>query len=74
MEGREQQYDSEAVGPTWLTREEVAQRTRFTVKTLANWAAQHPPKGPRFVKVGSRCRYPLADLVAWQQAQGGEAA
>lgn len=61
-------------GPTWLTREEVAARVRFSVKTLANWASQTPPKGPRFIKVGRQCRYELADVVAWQEAQGVEAA
>lgn len=59
---------------TWLTRAEVAEMTRFTVKTLANWASLEPPKGPRFAKVGSRCRYALDDVVAWQLAQGEEAA
>ncbi|WP_280409124.1 helix-turn-helix domain-containing protein [Nocardia brasiliensis] len=62
------------VGPTWLTREEVAQRLRFSVKTLANWAAQTPSKGPRFTKVGRQCRYDLGDVIAWQEAQGVEAA
>ncbi|MGW4330350.1 helix-turn-helix transcriptional regulator [Nocardia sp. NPDC004573] len=61
-------------GPTWLTRDEVSQRTRFSVKTLANWAAQTPPKGPRFIKVGRQCRYDLADVVAWQEAQAAKAA
>jgi hypothetical protein len=61
-------------GPTWLTREEVGQRLRFSVKTLANWAAQTPPKGPRFTKVGGKTRYDLADVIAWQEAQAADAA
>ncbi|MGX1772004.1 helix-turn-helix transcriptional regulator [Nocardia brasiliensis] len=56
-------------GSCWLTRAEVATRTRFSVKTLANWAVEVPPKGPLFVKVGGKCRYREADVIAWQEAQ-----
>ncbi|MET7772389.1 helix-turn-helix domain-containing protein [Nocardia sp. NPDC005366] len=56
-------------GPTWLTRDEVGERLRFAPKTLANWASENPPRGPRFRKVGRQVRYDLADVVAWQHAQ-----
>ncbi|WP_405159547.1 helix-turn-helix domain-containing protein [Nocardia sp. NBC_01499] len=59
----------ELSGLCWLTRAEVAARTRFSVKTLANWAVEVPPKGPRFVKVGGKCRYRETDVIAWQDAQ-----
>lgn len=52
----------------WLTREEVAGIARFSPKTLANWAAMNPPKGPRFVKVGGKVRYRRADVEAWQKS------
>ncbi len=50
----------------WLTRAQVADRTGFSMKTLANWAAMNPPKGPRFIRVAGRARYLFADVDAWQ--------
>lgn len=50
----------------WLIREEVAGMVRLSPKTLANWAAMNPPKGPRFAKVGGKVRYRRSDVEAWQ--------
>jgi hypothetical protein len=64
---------AEALGETWLTREELAHRWKLPPKTLAQWASQH--KGPPFTKIGRWCRYRLSDVVTWEncQATGGEA-
>lgn len=51
----------------WLTRAQVADRTGFSAKTLANWAAMIPSKGPKFVRVAGRARYRAADVDAWQE-------
>ncbi|WP_029923958.1 helix-turn-helix transcriptional regulator [Nocardia otitidiscaviarum] len=53
----------------WLTRHELAARTKLSPKTLANWAAATPPKGPRFTRFGNRVRYRLDDVVAWENEQ-----
>ncbi|WP_306365410.1 AlpA family transcriptional regulator [Nocardia sp. CC227C] len=53
----------------WLTRPELSTRTKLSPKTLANWAAQHPPKGPRFTRFGNRVRYRLDDVIAWEAEQ-----
>lgn len=49
-----------------LTPAEVVQRWNgaVTVGTLANWRAQG--KGPGFVKLGSRVRYPVSQLETWE--------
>lgn len=51
----------------WLSRQEVADRLKVPVKTLAQWASQG--KGPRFAKIGRFARYKLTDCVAWENAQ-----
>lgn len=55
----------------WLTRPEVAERLRVPVSTVESWAVQG--RGPRFAKFGRHVRYRLADLVAWENEQFGEA-
>lgn len=49
-----------------LTPAEVAERWNYavTVGTLANWRAQK--RGPVYVKLGTKVRYPLAKLEAWE--------
>ncbi|MEU7218018.1 helix-turn-helix transcriptional regulator [Nocardia iowensis] len=55
----------------WLTRQQVADRLGFAVKTLANWASEK--KGPPFTKVGrGRCRYRACDVLTWQIQQFGD--
>lgn len=58
----------------WLSRDEVADRLKLPIATIAQWASQK--KGPPFAKIGRFARYKLSDLLAWEDAQatGGEAA
>lgn len=51
----------------WLTRPEVSERLKVSVKTLAQWATQG--RGPRYVRMGHLCRYRLSDLIAWEERQ-----
>ncbi len=51
---------------TWLTRDELANRTKIAKQTLAQWASQG--KGPRYAKFGRHVRYSLADVLAWERA------
>ena len=50
----------------YLTPAELIARWNGAVKkgTLDNWRSQG--KGPAFVKFGSRVRYPLAKVIAWE--------
>lgn len=54
-------------GAHWLTREELSERLRIPVKTLAQWA--HLGKGPRYARFGKYARYRLDDVMAWEQEQ-----
>lgn len=58
-----------ASDPNFLTPEQVVARWggAVTVQTLANWRAA--ARGPAFVRVGSRVRYKLADVEAYEAAQ-----
>jgi len=51
----------------WLTRQEVADRLRMPVKTIAQWGSQG--RGPRFRRMGKHTRYLLDDLIEWENAQ-----
>jgi hypothetical protein len=57
----------------WLTRQEVADRERVPVATVAQWGPQG--KGPKYAKFGRHCRYRLSDVIAWENSQfaGGAA-
>lgn len=52
--------------PKFLTPQQVLERwdQAVTIGTLANWRSRR--EGPPFQKFGTRVRYPLADLVAWE--------
>lgn len=54
--------------PQFLTAAEVSQRWGGAVSTgtLANWRAQK--KGPSYQKLGSKVRYPVAQLEQWEAA------
>ncbi|WP_204806463.1 helix-turn-helix transcriptional regulator [Mycobacterium riyadhense] len=57
----------------WLTRPEVGERLKVSVKTLAQWATKG--KGPRYARIGGFVRYRLSDVEAWEATQfGGDAA
>ena len=51
----------------WLTRPELGERLKVTVKTLGQWAWQGT--GPRYAKIGGQCRYKLSDVIAWENDQ-----
>lgn len=51
----------------WLTRQEVADRLKLPVKTIAQWAYQN--RGPRFRRIGRHSRYLLSDLIEWENSQ-----
>jgi hypothetical protein len=58
---------------TWLTRQEVSDREKIPVATLAQWA--HKGCGPKYALFGRHARYRLSDVIAWENAQfGGDAA
>ena len=51
----------------WLTRQEVAERERVPVKTVAEWASKRT--GPRYAKIGRYVRYLLTDVEEWEARQ-----
>lgn len=53
--------------PIMLSPEQLSDRwgNAVGVPTLANWRVKG--KGPRFVKVGGRVRYPIADVEKWEE-------
>lgn len=44
---------------------EAAARLRTTIGTLANWRVRG--QGPRFIKVGRKVLYPVAEIEAWER-------
>ncbi len=52
----------------YLTPRELAERWRniVSLSTLDNWRSGQP-RGPRFVKIGGRVLYPLAEVEAYEQ-------
>ncbi len=56
-------------GDLWLTRQEVADRLKVPVKTVANWAQKN--SGPRYATIGRFCRYRLSDVEAWEATRYG---
>lgn len=53
--------------PDHLTPAQCAKALgEMSVDTLANWRCQKPPKGPRWVKHGSRVLYPIAAVEAYK--------
>ncbi len=57
---------AQAAQPKFLTAYEVSERWGSAVSTgtLANWRTQK--KGPPYQKLGSKVRYPIAQLEAWE--------
>lgn len=56
---------------TYLTPADVAQRTGYSLATLARWRCEG--RGPRFLKPGgsakqARIRYRESDVIAWEEA------
>lgn len=54
-------------GDTHLKPRELAARLKMHVVTLANWRVRGV--GPKFVKSGSRVRYPVREVEAWEQSR-----
>lgn len=50
-----------------LTPEEVAKRLRTSVAVLSNWRIKGT--GPKFIKIGRKVLYPLAQLESFEAAQ-----
>lgn len=50
-----------------LTPQETAARLRTTIGTLSNWRVRG--EGPRFIKLGRKVLYPLAEIEAFEQRQ-----
>lgn len=48
---------------TLLTEPEVAERLRVSLACLRRWRLER--RGPRFLKLGSRVRYPAEELDRW---------
>jgi predicted site-specific integrase-resolvase len=53
--------------PMNLTTKETANRLRVRVTTLANWRVRGD--GPRFIKMGRKVLYPMAEIEAFEQRQ-----
>lgn len=51
----------------YVTREELAEELRVTTRTLDKWAWLR--RGPAKIKMGGRCYYHRADVLAWLEAQ-----
>lgn len=49
-------------GGELLTPPEVADLLRISEKTLRNWRASTPPRGPAYVKAGALVRYRRGDV------------
>lgn len=54
----------------WLDAKEASEHTGFAVKTLANWRAMTPRRGPAFKKVGAAIRYDRDELDRYIESNG----
>lgn len=61
-----------SLGGDFLTPLELSKRWKgmIGIGTLANWRASR--KGPRYVKVGGRVLYKLADVLEFERQTNGE--
>ena len=53
--------------PPYLTQVELAVRWRISPRTLERW--RWAGEGPRFIKIGGRVVYRIADIEAFEQQQ-----
>lgn len=54
----------------YLTPAQVAAELHLKhAGTLANWRAEKPPRGPRWVKHGRRVLYPIAEVEAYKERE-----
>jgi predicted DNA-binding transcriptional regulator AlpA len=54
------------VGPV-MTPAQLAKRWDFHVMSLANMRTQG--RGPKFIKLGNKVRYPLSEIEAYERSQ-----
>lgn len=52
--------------PIFLTPLELAERWKVKGRTLEGW--RYHGKGPRFIVIGSRVRYPLEEVERFENA------
>ena len=64
----DQLEQSQGREPDFVTEQEIEQRFSIPRKTLQGWRSRGC--GPRFVKVGRKVLYPLAELKGFLQARG----
>jgi predicted DNA-binding transcriptional regulator AlpA len=50
-----------------LTPEDLAEREDVSLQTVYHW--NKTGTGPRYMKIGTRCRYRLADVIAWETSR-----
>ncbi|AGB25442.1 hypothetical protein Mycsm_05242 [Mycobacterium sp. JS623] len=55
---------SNNINEQWLSRQELADRYKLPVKTLAQWASMGT--GPRYARMGRHVRYRLSDIADWE--------
>jgi hypothetical protein len=54
-------------GGARLTTEQLARRWGKSPGTIANWRYKHPPRGPRYMKIGGSVFYPLAAVIEYER-------
>lgn len=54
--------------PAFLTPEELSARYRgaISVRTLSNWRASVPRRGPAYIKTGKVVLYPVEAVELWE--------
>lgn len=59
--------DTQSIGKVHFITTELAERWGMAPGTLANWRING--EGPRFIKLGRRILYPIAEVEAFEQAR-----
>jgi len=67
-----QQTDSPPLLSDYIDRQALAAELKVTTRTLDKWAWLK--KGPRKIRIGSRCYYHRQDVLDWLDEQRKEAA
>jgi hypothetical protein len=62
-----QEHQGFETSPTHLTAAQLAERWHCSKGTLACWRCSGDPKGPRFVKLGRKVLYPIAEVEKVEQ-------
>ena len=52
---------------TFLTPDQVAERYQVSPDSLKEW--RYKGVGPKYLRIGKRVRYRMADLERWEQEQ-----